>query len=77
MAVQREQVFRDALLLEPSDRTELLELLIDSLDPETEAGVEEAWMQEIDRRVAEIDSGAVRTEPWDVVRERLRRASGD
>lgn len=33
-------------------------------------------MQEIDRRVAEIDGGAVRTESWDVVRERLTRASG-
>jgi hypothetical protein len=34
-------------------------------------------MQEIDRRIAEIDSGAVRTEPWDVVRKRLRNGAGD
>lgn len=77
MATQPERVFREALQLKPSDRTELLDLLIESLDPESEEGVEEAWMQEIDRRIAEIDSGAVRTEPWDVVRKRLRNAAGD
>jgi hypothetical protein len=49
----------------------------DTLDPKTESGIEAAWMEEIDRRVAEIDGGAVRTEPWDVVSERLKRASGD
>jgi hypothetical protein len=36
-----------------------------------------AWTQEIDRRVAELDSDLGRTEPWDVVRKRLRRPSGD
>ena len=56
MVTEPEQVFRDALQLKPSDRGELLDLLIDSLDPESETGVEEAWMQEIDRRIAEIDS---------------------
>jgi hypothetical protein len=77
MASQREQGFSDALQVEPLDHTEFSELLIDSLDPETESGVEVAWMQEFDCRVAKIDSGVVRTESWDVVRERLRRASGD
>ena len=38
MATQPEQVFREALQLKQSDRTELLDLLIDSLDPESEAG---------------------------------------
>jgi hypothetical protein len=31
----------------------------------------------MDRRVAEIVSDTVSTESWDVVRERLVRASGD
>jgi hypothetical protein len=33
MATEPEQVFRDALQLKPADRTELLDLLIDSLHP--------------------------------------------
>lgn len=34
-----------------------------------------AWMQEIDRRAAEVDSGTVRTIPWAAARARLRRKS--
>jgi putative addiction module component (TIGR02574 family) len=76
MATEREQVFRDALELDPQDRAELLTLLIDRLDPGAESGVEEAWMQEIDRRVDQLDSGTAETVPWDVARARLKRSSG-
>jgi len=71
MATQADQVFRDALQLDTTARAELLERLIDSLDLGSESGVDEAWAQEIERRAAEIDSGAVATEPWEVVRARL------
>jgi len=75
--MQREQLFRDALELEPAERTELLELLIDSLDgldAESDEDVEEAWAEEIDKRIAELDAGVVTAEPWDKVRKRLRNA---
>ncbi|MGH7486132.1 MAG: addiction module protein [bacterium] len=49
-------------------------MLIDSLDSEVEEGVEEAWRQEIERRARELESGAVKSIPWDAVRERLARA---
>ena len=77
MAISREEVFRKALGLDVSDRTELVGLLIDSLDPETEQGAEAAWLQEIDRRARELDSGTVQTIPWEIARERLSRASRD
>ena len=77
MAISREEVFRKALGLDASDRTELVGLLIDSLDPETEQGTKAAWLQEIDRRAREIDSGAVQTIPWEIARERLSRAPRD
>ena len=73
MAISREEVFRKALGLDASDRTELVGLLIDSLDPETEQGAEAAWLQEIDRRARELDSGTVQTIPWEIARERLLR----
>ncbi|MGH8317608.1 MAG: addiction module protein [Steroidobacteraceae bacterium] len=72
MAASRDQVFREALELEQSDRAELAKLLVESLDPSVEEGVEEAWMEEVARRAAELDSGAVQTIPWDSVRARLR-----
>jgi putative addiction module component (TIGR02574 family) len=77
MAISREEVFRKALGLDVSDRTELVGLLIDSLDPETEQGAEAAWLQEIDRRARELDSGTVQTIPWEITRERLSRAPRD
>mgnify|MGYP003413169529 FL=1 len=77
MAISREQVFRKALGLDAPDRTELVGLLIDSLDPETEQGAEAAWLQEIDRRARELDSGTVQAIPWEFARERLLRAPRD
>lgn len=72
MAVSRDKIFREALELEQRDRVELATLLIDSLDPAVEEGVEEAWIQEVTRRAAELDSGAVTSIPWETVRARLR-----
>jgi len=74
MTVLRDKVFKEALELEQQDRVELANLLIDSLDATTEGDVEEAWISEIDRRAAELDSGAVQTIPWDTVRARLRHS---
>jgi putative addiction module component (TIGR02574 family) len=39
-------------------------LLIESLDPETEQGIEQAWVAEIERRMTELDSGTVKPVPW-------------
>jgi putative addiction module component (TIGR02574 family) len=75
MAVQPEQLFHDAMELEHSDRVKLLEALIDSLDPATESGVEEAWRREIDRRSDEVVAGTAATEPWEELRQRLRHST--
>jgi putative addiction module component (TIGR02574 family) len=47
----------EALQLSASDRARLVERLIASLDIDPE--VEEAWAAEVERRNAEIESGAV------------------
>jgi putative addiction module component (TIGR02574 family) len=59
--------------LDPQERATLLRLLIEALDAETDDGVEEAWRVEIERRVAELDSGSVDLIPWEEVRARLDR----
>lgn len=76
MSRKLDKVLREALELAQEDRAKLVEHLLESLDPEVDEGAEEAWAQEISRRAAEIDSGAVTTIPWDVVRERLGRKTG-
>ncbi len=57
MASDLELLEAEALQLPPADRARLVERLIASLD--TDPGVEEAWAAEIERRNAEIESGAV------------------
>jgi putative addiction module component (TIGR02574 family) len=46
-----------ALHLPPADRARLVERLIATLDIDPE--IEEAWAAEVERRQAEIESGAV------------------
>jgi putative addiction module component (TIGR02574 family) len=41
------------------------------LDAESEAGAEDAWRIEVERRITELDSGAVETVSWDELRARL------
>jgi putative addiction module component (TIGR02574 family) len=74
MAASKDDIYRTALTLPESERAELIGALLDSLDREVEEGVEEAWRMEIDRRARELESGAVKSIPWDVVKERLARA---
>lgn len=76
MAVSREELFRQALQLDESERAALVGMLIDSIDSDGEEGVEAAWMAEIERRIAELDAGIAKAIPWDVVRDGLRRRLG-
>ena len=75
MVANRDDIFRGALLLDQQGRAELIAALIESLDSEVEEGVEEAWRIEIERRARNLESGAVQSIPWEVVRERLGRAA--
>ena len=60
----------------PQERvTELLDRLAGTLHPEDPA-VEEAWKQETRRRIAEIESGAVRGNPGEEVSRRIGRQVG-
>jgi len=55
------EVLKDALAL-PA---------VDSLDTEVDEDAEEAWREEIRRRLQEIDSGATKLVQWDEGRRRL------
>ena len=57
MAITIESIEAEALQLSSAERAWLVERLIASLDIDPE--VEEAWAAEVERRNAEIESGAV------------------
>jgi len=66
------EVLRDALALSPEVRAALVDTLIGSLDQEVDPAAEEAWREEIYRRLQQIDSGAVHLIPWEEARRRLQ-----
>jgi putative addiction module component (TIGR02574 family) len=57
MSAKIEILEAEALQLSPGERARLIERLITSLD--IDPAVEEAWAAEVERRNAEVESGAV------------------
>lgn len=71
MSGTKQEILADALSLPADDRADLAVTLLESLDEPTDAGVDEAWAVEIERRVREVDSGAVKTIPWPEARAQI------
>jgi putative addiction module component (TIGR02574 family) len=69
MNASAKKVLADALVLPDSDRAELAAELIESLDREFEPGIVTNWDSEIQRRLGELDSGAVASIPWSEARK--------
>jgi putative addiction module component (TIGR02574 family) len=65
------EILKEALALPAEARAALADSLWESLDAEIDAGAEEAWRQEIRRRLSELDSGKVAAIPWSEARSRL------
>ena len=68
------EILRDALALPTEARAALAGSLLDSLDTDVDEDAEAAWATEVNRRLAVLDSGAVKTIPWAEVRRRLASA---
>ena len=66
------KVLEEALALPPEERADLAATLLDSLDEQEDEGVEQAWAEEIERRIKEVESGHVQMIPWSEARRRLR-----
>ena len=69
MSREAEKILEDALKLPQEARAAVAGRLIESLDVDVDEEAEAAWSTEISRRLVELDSGAVKTIPW----ERARR----
>ena len=68
-----EEVKTQALRLGPRDRASLAQELLASLDSLDGADVEQLWVEEAQRRSAELDGGKARAYPADEVLERARQ----
>jgi putative addiction module component (TIGR02574 family) len=72
-----ERVLGAALALPDSDRLELVEALIVSLQSsEDEQPLDDAWREVIARRATETEAGTTELIPWSEVKRRARNAPG-
>ncbi len=74
MSVTVDDLFAIAAVLSDEERAALAGRLIQSLDSgPADAGAQEAWAIEIERRMADYRAGRVQTVGWNELRERLHR----
>jgi putative addiction module component (TIGR02574 family) len=59
--------------LAPEDRARLAEELLASLEGDVDPEVDAAWDEELRKRIAEVEGGAVELVPADEVFARVRR----
>jgi putative addiction module component (TIGR02574 family) len=73
MTKAAETVLADALRLDLDARAEVAAELLASLDGPADPDANAAWAIEIERRVAAIEAGNVKLEPWNSVKRRIQK----
>ena len=76
MTQEADDLLKKALTLPANERATLAGSLIDSLEEVDEASAQDAWNDEIARRIEELDSGKAKTISWDEVRRRIAAKLG-
>ena len=65
------EILERVVRLPKEARAALADSLLESLDADVDEDVEESWRDEIQSRMREIDSGAVRLTSWNEAQKRL------
>ena len=70
MSSEVSELLKQALALPVDERATLANTLLDSLETE-QVAVQEAWDEEVARRIRELDAGKAVTVPWEQARRQL------
>lgn len=73
MSRNPQELLKEAMELPPDMRAALADSLLNSLDTETDLNVEQAWQEEIQKRMASIEDGTAETISWEDVQAQLLR----
>ncbi|MEQ8438065.1 MAG: addiction module protein [Ilumatobacter fluminis] len=71
MASDTAALLRQALALPDGEREDLAMELLASLPESVDNELSDEWVGEVERRIEQVESGAVVCEEWDVVEQRL------
>jgi putative addiction module component (TIGR02574 family) len=77
MVKDADELLKDALSLPPEARAALADSLLESLDAQVDEDAQIKLRDEIRKRMAELDSGAVCALGWSEVETRLRQRLGE
>jgi putative addiction module component (TIGR02574 family) len=66
------EIEREIRGLKPDEQERLLRALVEELDGPPDAGVEQAWLDEAQRRSRELDSGVLKPIPAEEVLAKAR-----
>ena len=70
MSTETSELLRRALALPVDERAALANTLLDSLDA-ADASVEDAWDEEVARRIDDLKAGKAVTVPWEELHQEL------
>jgi putative addiction module component (TIGR02574 family) len=70
MTPEVSKLLERALSLSLDEQEALADSLISNLGGKVDPAVQAGWEAEIEKRIADLDSGAARTVPWEEVRRR-------
>lgn len=76
MPMTLKELYAETRQLPREQAAELMDLLLVDTFSEPDTAVEEAWGREIDRRLAELESGQVKGIPAEEVMARARKMVG-
>lgn len=71
MTQEVSELLKQALALPSEARAALADSLLESLDDTLDASTEEEWEQEVNRRIADLDSGKVKPVSWAEARRQM------
>ena len=69
------ELYAQAMKLNAGERATLAGLLLESLEPNADDGVDAAWREEIEQRIHALDQGTVTPVAWEQARARLHGAA--
>ncbi len=69
MSISSKGVVKAALQLPEPERAQVVQELLNSLSPDAEQLIDDAWAAELDRRVAEFNKGDVDSVTWEELKE--------
>jgi len=70
MTPEVSKLLEQALALSLEEQEALADSLISSLGGKVDEDAQAAWQDEIEKRIADLDSGRAKTVPWEEVRRR-------